>query len=40
MRQTGALAIMKRDNYEKLVQRGLPMEIIHEDPRRLVAKKP
>ncbi len=40
MRQTGALAIMRRDTYEKLVQRGLPMEIVHEDPRRLVAKKP
>jgi hypothetical protein len=40
MRQTGALAIMRRDNYEKLLQSGLPMEIIHEDPRRLVAKKP
>jgi 4-amino-4-deoxy-L-arabinose transferase-like glycosyltransferase len=40
MRQGDALAIMRRDNYEKFLQRGLPMEIIHEDPRRLVAKKP
>jgi 4-amino-4-deoxy-L-arabinose transferase-like glycosyltransferase len=40
MRQQSALAIMQERNYRLLRERGLPMQIIHQDPRRVVVKKP
>jgi 4-amino-4-deoxy-L-arabinose transferase-like glycosyltransferase len=35
-----AAAYMTRDTWRELVQRGLPMRVVFEDPRRLVVTKP
>jgi 4-amino-4-deoxy-L-arabinose transferase-like glycosyltransferase len=35
-----ALAIMQPDIYEKFRARGLPMQVLHEDPRRVLVRKP
>jgi hypothetical protein len=35
-----ALAIMHPDTFQKLRARGLPMQVVHEDPRRVLVRKP
>ena len=35
-----ALAIMHPDTYQKLRSQGLPMQLLHEDPRRILVRKP
>jgi uncharacterized protein YoaH (UPF0181 family) len=35
-----ALAIMQPDLYEKLRAQGLPMQVLHEDSRRVLVRKP
>ena len=40
MRPGEALAIMGDGQYERLQAAGLPMQLIHQDPRRTVVKKP
>ncbi len=40
MRRPDALAIMSDDTYKALSAQGVPMQIIHQDPRRLAVGKP
>jgi len=40
MRPGAALAIMNEDKFAQLKDQGLPMQIIHQDPRRIVVIKP
>jgi hypothetical protein len=40
LRPGGALAIMQPGTYETLQYLGLPMQPIHEDPRRVLVRKP
>ena len=40
LREGNALAIMHDSIYEYLLQQGLPMQIIHQDPRRIAVRKP
>ena len=40
LRPGDALAIMQPGTYESLQQLGLPMQVIHEDPRRVLVRKP
>jgi hypothetical protein len=35
-----ALAIMQPGAYEKLKASGLPMQVLHDDPRRVLVRKP
>ena len=35
-----AAAYMKRDTWRELQERGVPMRVVFEDPRRLVVTKP
>jgi 4-amino-4-deoxy-L-arabinose transferase-like glycosyltransferase len=35
-----ALAIMHPDTYQDIRSRGLPMQLVHEDPRRVLVRKP
>jgi len=35
-----ALAIMHPDTYQDIRSRGLPMQLVHEDPRRILVRKP
>jgi len=39
-RPGGALAIMQPGAYEKLKASGLPMQVLHDDPRRILVRKP
>jgi hypothetical protein len=39
-RPGGALAIMQPGAYEKLKASGLPMQVLHDDPRRVLVRKP
>ena len=36
----GAAAVMRRDTLRELLERGVPMRVVFEDPRRLVVMKP
>jgi len=40
LRQADALAIMHPDIYQALRAQGLPMQLVHEDPRRVLVRKP
>jgi hypothetical protein len=40
LRPGEALAIMHPGVFEKLKAQGLPMQVLHEDPRRVVVRKP
>jgi len=40
LRERGALAIMHPDTYQALRAQGLPMQLVHEDPRRVLVRKP
>ncbi|HXN15048.1 MAG TPA: phospholipid carrier-dependent glycosyltransferase, partial [Usitatibacter sp.] len=40
LRPGEALAIMQPDTYQKLRGQGLPMQLLHEDPRRVLVRKP
>ena len=40
LRPGEALAIMHPDTYQKLRSQGLPMQLVHEDPRRILVRKP
>ena len=40
LREGNAVAIMHDSTYEDLHQQGLPMQIIHQDPRRIAVRKP
>jgi 4-amino-4-deoxy-L-arabinose transferase-like glycosyltransferase len=40
LRPGEALAIMHPEIYEKLRTEGLPMQVLHEDPRRVLVRKP
>lgn len=40
LRPGEALAIMQPGTYESLLERGLPMQLLHEDPRRVLVRKP
>ncbi len=40
LRPGEALAIMQPGSYEKLKALGLPMQVLHEDPRRVLVRKP
>ena len=40
LRPGEALAIMHPDTFKKLRERGLPMQVVHEDPRRVLVRKP
>jgi len=35
-----ALAIMQPDLFEKLRAQGLPMQVLHQDPKRVLVRKP
>jgi hypothetical protein len=35
-----AMAIIQPDNYQALRAQGLPMQVLHEDPRRVLVRKP
>ena len=35
-----AFAVMHRNTYQQLVDGGLPMRIVAEDPRRIIVRKP
>jgi 4-amino-4-deoxy-L-arabinose transferase-like glycosyltransferase len=40
LRPGDALAIMQPGNFEQLERQGLPMEVLHRDPRRILVRKP
>ncbi|MDQ3027182.1 MAG: phospholipid carrier-dependent glycosyltransferase [Pseudomonadota bacterium] len=40
LRPGEALAIMQPDTYQKLRSQELPMQLVHEDPRRILVRKP
>ena len=40
LREGEALAIMHPDIYQALRDQGLPMQLVHEDPRRVLVRKP
>lgn len=40
LRPGGALAIMQPHFYESMRERGLPMQVLHQDPRRILVRKP
>ncbi len=40
LRPGDALAIMQPGTFEKFQRQGLPMQVIHEDPRRVLVRKP
>ena len=40
LREGDALAIMHPDIYQALRAQGLPMQLVHEDPRRVLVRKP
>ncbi len=40
MRPGDALAIMQPDIFQSLRSQGLPMQLVHEDPRRILVRKP
>ena len=40
VREGDALAIMQPDIYQALRAQGLPMQLVHEDPRRVLVRKP
>ena len=40
LRPGEALAIMQPDTYESLRAQGLPMQLLHQDPRRVLVRKP
>ena len=40
LRPGGALAIMNPATYVRLQSRALPMQVLHEDPRRILVRKP
>ncbi len=40
LRPGDALAIMHPKAYEELKALGLPMQVVHEDPRRILVRKP
>ena len=40
LRDGDALAIMHPDIYQALRAQGLPMQLVHEDPRRVLVRKP
>jgi 4-amino-4-deoxy-L-arabinose transferase-like glycosyltransferase len=40
LRPGDALAIMHPDIHQKLQSQGLPMQLVHEDPRRVLVRKP
>ncbi len=40
LREGDALAIMQPGAYEKFKAAGLPMQVLHEDPRRVLVRKP
>jgi 4-amino-4-deoxy-L-arabinose transferase-like glycosyltransferase len=40
LRQGDAMAIMHPDIYQDLRKQGLPMQLLHEDPRRVLVRKP
>jgi len=40
LREGEALAIMHPDIYQALRAQGLPMQLVHEDPRRVLVRKP
>ena len=40
LREGDALAIMQPDTYESLRAQGLPMQSLHQDPRRVLVRKP
>jgi len=39
-RDADAFAVMKKDRFRELMQRGLPMDVVAEDPRRIIVRKP
>ena len=39
-RPGGALAIMNPATYVRLREQALPMQVLHEDPRRVLVRKP
>jgi 4-amino-4-deoxy-L-arabinose transferase-like glycosyltransferase len=39
-REGDAMAIIQPDTYEALKKQGLPMQVLHEDPRRVLVRKP
>ena len=40
LRPGEALAIMQPGSFEKLKALGLPMQVLHDDPRRVLVRKP
>jgi 4-amino-4-deoxy-L-arabinose transferase-like glycosyltransferase len=40
LRPGDAMAIMQPGTYDKFHRRGLPMQVLHEDPRRVLVRKP
>jgi 4-amino-4-deoxy-L-arabinose transferase-like glycosyltransferase len=40
LRPGDALAIMQPDTYQTIRTQGLPMQLVHEDPRRVLVRKP
>jgi hypothetical protein len=40
LRQGEALAIMHPDAFQRLKSQGLPMQVLHDDPRRVLVRKP
>ena len=40
LRPGDALAIMQPGTFEKFRRLGLPMQVLHEDPRRVLVRKP
>ena len=40
LRPGEALAIMQPDTFEKMKAQGLPMVVLHDDPRRVLVRKP
>ena len=40
LRPGDALAIMHTDAFQRLQSQGLPMQVLHDDPRRVLVRKP